>query len=477
MYSVTQVAEHLKCSEQYVRKMIRLGKLNAERVGKTWIIPVDNLEEIVFEVEENKPKNQKVQDRIGKRDYDSNKLNVLSFFSGAMGLDLGLEKAGLNILLACEIDEASKKTITFNDNQVGLIGNLLDYSTDDILKYANINSYKQVDVIVGGPPCQAFSTAGKRMGFQDERGNVFLKFIDIILKIQPKYIVIENVRGLLYTPMSIQIEDDVAKNFDFDTKSVSGSSLYYIKKKLEKGGYNISFNLYNSANFGVPQIRERVVIIGTKRKDKVPYLEPTHSENGIHNLKKWNTVRNVLSDLDCKSCESVNFSENRLYYIKMLTEGQNWKNLPIEIQPEAMGNSFYLGGGKTGFFRRLAWNKPSPTLVTHPAMPATELAHPTEPRPLSIEEYKRIQQFPDEWMIQGSTIDKYRQIGNAVPVNLGYAIGRCLYNHLNNKPVKIPFGFQYSRYRKTSDIEWEVEFKKSIRLLQSKHNKNLLFNI
>ncbi len=476
MFSVPQAAEYLKCSEQYIRKLIRMGKIQAERVGKTWVLPIDKLESLKVE-EQKVSKTQKIQDRIGSRKYTPKKLNTLSFFSGAMGLDLGLEAAGLNILLACEIDEASRKTITHNDKHVGLIGNLLSYSTEEILKFANIDSPKKVDVIVGGPPCQAFSTAGRRMGFQDERGNVFLKFLDTIIKIKPKYFVIENVRGLLSTPMSIQIDDEVSKSFKFDTKDVSGSSLYYIKKKLELAGYTLSFNLYNSANFGVPQIRERVVIIGTKEKTKVPYLKPTHSENGLYNLKPWITIREAIGDLDQKKGEHISFSEKRLKYINMLKEGQNWRDLPLQIQPEAMGNSYFLGGGKTGFYRRLSWNKPSPTLVTHPAMPATELAHPTEPRPLSIEEYKRIQQFPDDWCIQGSTIDKYKQIGNAVPVGLGKAIGKCLLDFNNKKINKIISEFQYSRYKKTSDIEWEAEFQKAVKQIKNQNSSyNLLIN-
>ena len=419
----------------------------------------------------------KVIDRIGTRKHKSNKLNALSFFSGAMGLDLGLENAGVNILLACEIDNSSRKTIVHNDKEVGLIGDLLSYSNDDILKYANVDTAEKIDLIVGGPPCQAFSTAGRRMGFQDARGNVFLKYIDIIINVKPRYFVIENVRGLLSTPMTIQIQDEVTEKFDFDPKEISGSSLYYIKKKLETAGYTISFNLYNSANFGVPQIRERVVMIGTLETRKVPYLLPTHSETGSYGLPKWLTFSDAIRNMDNSKCEHIDFSEKRLKYINMLREGQNWKNLPINIQPEAMGNSFHLGGGKTGFYRRLSWNRPAPTLVTHPAMPATELAHPELPRPLSVQEYKRIQQFPDDWEIQGSILDKYKQIGNAVPVGLGCAIGSMLISHSKGKEKSPPIDFHFSRYKNTSDFEWENQFHKQVKMLKSKlTSRNLLID-
>lgn len=469
MLSVIEVAEHFKCSEQYIRRLIKNGKIEAERVGHTWLIPNEVMEEITID-DIKKASKGKTEDRISKRKFSKSKLNVLSFFSGAMGLDIGLERAGMNVLLACENDEATRKTILKNENDVGLVGDLLDYDAVDILKYANLKSFDQVDVIVGGPPCQAFSTAGRRMGFQDERGNVFLKFIEIITTIKPKYAVIENVRGLMSTPMGIDVEDEVTKSFQFNPKDFSGSSLYYIKKRLELAGYAVSFNLYNSANFGVPQIRERVVIVCTLLSEKVPYLTPTHNEDGSNGLNKWLTFKDAVKDLDSKKAEHVKFSEKRLHYIKMLKPGQNWRDLPEELQPEAMGNSYKLGGGKTGFYRRLSWNKPSPTLVTHPAMPATELAHPTEDRPLSVEEYKRVQQFPDEWEIQGSTIDKYRQIGNAVPVGLGYAIGKEIISHFKKKNTKTPEAFRYSRYTNTSDIDFEKDFIKQIKLSQDKKN-------
>jgi DNA (cytosine-5)-methyltransferase 1 len=125
------------------------------------------------------------------------KYKALSFFSGAMGLDLGIEKAGMEVLLACEADKVCKQTITLNKPGLPLIGDILDYTAKEILNIAGLKSSSEIDIIFGGPPCQAFSTAGSRKGFNDPRGNVFLKFIDLIIELQPKYAVIENVRGLL----------------------------------------------------------------------------------------------------------------------------------------------------------------------------------------------------------------------------------------------------------------------------------------
>ncbi|MFH0896017.1 MAG: DNA cytosine methyltransferase [Bacteroidota bacterium] len=449
MLSVKETAEIKGVSEQYIRRLIKNNEIPADRVGKTWLI-----DEAFLDTMENggekQQKKLKIDDVVSKKTPSDKKLNVLSFFTGAMGLDLGLEKAGLNVLLACEIDTPIRNTIVSNDTKVGLIGDVRSYTSSEILHYANVKSKKQVDVIVGGPPCQAFSTAGKRMGFEDERGNVFLRFIEVISDIKPKYAVIENVRGLLSSKLTIDIDDDIVKKMDFNPKETPGSTLYYITKKLEKAGYKVTFNLYNTANFGVPQIRERVVIVCTLGAKPVPFLKPTHSENPNHKLKHWVTFKEAVTGMKESDMHYIPFSAKRLKYIEMLKPGQNWRDLPVDIQPEAMGGSFFLGGGKTGFYRRLSWDRPAPTIVTHPAMPATELAHPTKSRPLSVEEYKRVQQFPDNWSIQGSIVEQYRQIGNAVPVGLGKAIGLSIINHSSGKDVKAINDFPYSRYKNTS---------------------------
>ena len=136
-----------------------------------------------------------------------------------------------------------------------------------------------------------------------------------------------------------------------------------------------------------------------------------------------------------------------------------------------MGKSYYSGGGKTGFLRRLAWNKPAPTLVTHPAMPATDLAHPKENRPLSVEEYKRIQEFPDDWKIAGPLIQQYKQIGNAVPVSLGYALGSLINSLIKGRKIKVVKNFKYSRYKRTNHVEWQEDFEKIKATLKTKNDK------
>ena len=392
--------------------------------------------------------------------YTNTKPVALSFFSGAMGLDLGVEKAGFDVRLACEIDKYCRQTIALNKPNMALLSDINDYSKQDILDASVLSEADDIDLIIGGPPCQAFSTAGKRKAFNDDRGNVFLKYIDLAIELNPKYIVIENVRGLLSCPMDHRPHDERGPEFpDLTADEMKGGALNFILSKLRKSGYSYSFNLYNSANFGSPQIRERVIIICARDGRTPPYLLPTHSEKKEYGLPKWKTFKQAVKGL--KEHQHLNFPEKRLKYYRMLKSGENWKNLPEKIQKEALGKSFYAGGGKTGFLRRLDWNKPSPTVVTHPAMPATDLAHPEENRPLSIQEYKRIQEVPDNWDLSGPLVQQYKQVGNAVPSSLGFAVGRQIVSLLNNEKIKQFIGFRYSRYKNTSNNEWEVQFLKA----------------
>lgn len=358
-------------------------------------------------------------------------MNYISFFSGALGLDLGLELSGLKPLLYCENDKKCIETIAANRPGVPLIHDINDYTHEDITNLVK----NQIDIVVGGPPCQAFSTAGKMNSLNDSRGNVFLKFLDIATSILPKYIIIENVRGLLS-----------AKGL-----GGQGKALDFIVSVLEEKNYKVSYNLYNSANFGVPQIRERVIIIACL-DEKVPYLTPTHSNQPHFNLKPWVTLEEAIGDLSPeRNIDCGKFPEKRLKFYRMLKSGQYWKDLPVDLQVEALGKAYYLGGGKTGFIRRLSWDKPSPTLVTSPTMPATDLGHPVEDRPLSIAEYMRIQQFPDDWRVIGNIGDRYRQIGNAVPVGLGQAIGDLIRKHATNPNlIQTIEGFAHSRYKNTA---------------------------
>lgn len=451
MLSVNDVSKKLKVSDQHIRKLLREGLIKAETVGKQWIIDEAAVEEYI--------KNNNIA--IEPSDYPRGSSDIpefiaLSFFSGSMGLDIGLSKGGIEPILACETDKYCRMTINKNKPDTALIGDIEDYSADKILEFARLPKNHHVDLVVGGPPCQAFSSAGTRKGLEDARGNVFLTFIDRILEIKPKYAVIENVRGLLSSKFPYSDQLTIDECLAAGIEPIKGGALLHIISRLRKGGYTVSFELYNSANFGAPQSRERIVIIAYKGKEKVGYLIPTHSKCGEHGLKAWNNLSKAFEVLPEDIVHHhINFPEKRLKYYRLLSEGQNWRNLPIEMQKEALGKSYYLGGGKTGFFRRLAYNKPSPTLVTNPTMPATDLCHPNENRPLSVEEYKVIQGFPLNWQICGSLIEQYKQIGNAVPIKLGEAIAKNILLHKAGTQKNPPVGFKFSRYKNTDDASWE----------------------
>lgn len=460
MITVNEAAIRLSLTPQQVRNLCRDGKIKSERIGRAWIMEGKEVDSFLSSSSCGVAEDQLFYGITRKK---SDRPIALSFFSGAMGLDIGLKKAGFETIFASEIDNACRKTILRNHPDIALVGDIRDYSASRIKEIAGLDPDDEIDLIVGGPPCQAFSTAGKRKGFEDERGNVFLNFIKIIAELKPKFAVIENVRGLLSAPLKHRPHNLRGDGFDpLTPDELPGGALNHILGLLSDAGYSVSFNLYNSANFGTPQKRERVVIVCSRDTEKLPYLEPTHSENGDFGLKKWKSFRRAVNSLKSIEHHHVNFPEKRLKYYRMLGEGQNWKSLPIEIQKEAMGASFYSGGGKTGFLRRLAWDKPSPTLVTHPAMPATDLAHPNEDRPLSVEEYKKVQEFPDSWKIEGSLLDKYKQIGNAVPVGLGYAIGNLLVKVIKGDKIDTFENFKYSRYLKTDDVSWQENFLKEL---------------
>ena len=380
---------------------------------------------------------------------------VISTFSGAMGLDNGIEKAGLDIRLCVEFQHAMAETIRLNKPDIPVIeDDIRNYSGEDLKKRAGLTKKDEVFLVCGGPPCQAFSTAGKRLGFDDDRGNVFLKYLDIIGEIRPKYFLLENVRGLLSASYTPPKDDKSRTGFALPTpKNEKGTALLYALERIKSIGYSATFTLYDAANYGVPQRRERVIILGSRDGYPIPLIPPTHSETGDNGLKKWNTFQDAVEGI--KSCTAGKLPEKRLKYFRMLKPGQYWKDLPPSIQPKAMGKAYELGGGKTGFYRRLAWDKPSPTLVTCPTMPATDLIHPVEDRPLSIEEYARIQMFPDDWKFAGSLADIYKQIGNAVPVGMGYAAAKHLlwFDSLTAAQKKkvqvIDPNATYSRYKKT----------------------------
>jgi DNA (cytosine-5)-methyltransferase 1 len=242
----------------------------------------------------------------------------------------------------------------------------------------------------------------------------------------------------------------------FLSRAMSSPEAHYslFLTQLRDAGYTTTFNLYNTANFGVPQSRERLIFIASRDGHSVPHLLPTHSQLGGNGTKPWVTLREAIDPIAHIRHHHSDFPAKRLEFYKLLKPGQNWRSLPPELQREAMGESFNSGGGKTGFFRRLDWNRPSPTLVTRPTMKATDLCHPTELRPLSVEEYAAIQTFPVNYIFAGNIDDQYRQIGNAVPCKFAQHIGKHLVSFENGTLEARESSISLSRYSGTDELSW-----------------------
>ena len=318
------------------------------------------------------------------------KFNVVELFSGCGGMALGFENAGLNTQLVVEIDKNCIQTLQINRPHWKILHQ--DIADVDFTPYQ-----REIDIVAGGPPCQAFSYAGLSKGFEDTRGTLFFELARCLKEVQPKIALIENVRGLI--------------------KHDSGKTLSTMLQAMKDLGYEPVYQLLKAQFLDVPQKRERVVIIGVRKDLKIPALFPKERDYTI-------SVREALKD--CPKSIGAKYPQRKREIIELIPPGGYWKDLPIELQKEYMKKSFYLGGGKTGMARRLSWDEPSLTLTCSPAQKQTERCHPEETRPLTVREYARIQSFPDDWQFEGSLAAQYRQIGNAVPVNLAYHIGKCI---------------------------------------------------
>jgi len=381
------------------------------------------------------------------------KLKVISLFSGGMGLDLGLESTNRFQTVACvENDAAACETIRRNRACGRLRKSLKLYEGDisnlDPREVLNDLGLKpgEVDVVSGGPPCQSFSTAGKRGTVQDVRGTMlwqFLRFVDVI---QPKFFLMENVRGLLSAALEHRpiAERPNKGGPPLSDKEKPGSVVEQFVKDLRriKGAkYHMDVFEVNSVNYGAPQIRERALFIGNRFNEQVDFPNPTHgvqSENNSRqqtlfdcddkqpDLLPWRTLGDAISGLDDESPELLDFSPRKKKFLAMVPPGGNWRCLPINLQKESMKKAWFAKGGRSGWWRRLSYDLPCPTLMTMPNHASTSLCHPEHVRVLSLREYAAIQEFPSEWEFCGKTTEKYKQVGNAVPVRLGKVAGETI---------------------------------------------------
>lgn len=349
--------------------------------------------------------------------YKTNR-DVISLFSGAMGLDIGLEQAGLKVVIGQDFEPACVKTMKANGHNV-LGGDIRDITPQQLLDKTGLQVGEPF-MICGGPPCQPFSTAGKRLGINDPRGSLFMDFIRMIDYIRPRFFVMENVKGIMSSPLKTDI--NAGEKEKQETKTV----LDVILAEFNKLGYKTTYGILDAVNYGVPQFRERFVLIGSRDQEDIFLPIPTHFSMHQNPEYRWKTVGDTIRDIENEKSECGKLTPERKKYLRMVPEGGNWKNLPEDIIPAAMGGAYKSGGGKVGFYRRLSYSQPAPTITTAPAQKATMLCHPVQDRPLSVHEYARLQQFPEDWKFVGTTAAKYKQIGNAVPIGLAKAIGEAV---------------------------------------------------
>jgi DNA (cytosine-5)-methyltransferase 1 len=352
---------------------------------------------------------------------------VVSLFSGALGLDLGLERAGFELRLAVECNKFAAQTIKNNRPDVPLIEKRIEeIETKEMLERAGLKA-GEVTLITGGPSCQSFSTAGQRGSVTDPRGGMFREFSRVIREAKPRFFIMENVRGVLSAAVKHRPLNKRGPGFPALTSGEElGSALKVILAELRTLRYYVVFDIVNAADYGVPQARERVIFLGSRDGEPIEIPPPTHARKKTATLKRWVNLREGLRDLDDPKPVFHELPPGKRKYLKHVPSGGNWKDLPVHMQKKALGKAYVSWGGRVGFFRRLAWNRPSPALTTRPDSKATMFCHPIELRPLSVGEYGCIQGFPPSWKFGGGPPQHYIQIGNAVPIKLGEALGNAV---------------------------------------------------
>lgn len=399
-YTLSEASNLLSVSKETLRRWDKNGKLTAAREPNSnyRIYKKDQLR-MFDELELVLSTGHHTNKVLPISNYKS-----IELFAGGGGLAVGIEQAGIDCLALNEIDRWAAETLRKNRPNWNVI--------EDDVRNVSFSEYKgKVDLVTGGFPCQAFSYAGKKLGLNDARGTLFYEFARVVQETMPPICIGENVRGLL--------------NHD------GGKTIQGMISVLDEIGYNVlPPRLLKAIFYNVPQKRERILIVGIRKDIPVDYFDFPKPYRKIYKLKDA-LKRGELYDVDVPLSKGTLYPQSKKEVLELVPPGGYWRDLPIDVQKEYMGKSFYLGGGKTGMARRISWDEPSLTLTCSPAQKQTERCHPEETRPFSVREYARIQTFPDDWEFYGSISQQYKQIGNAVPVNLAREVGYSVVAFLN----------------------------------------------
>lgn len=399
-YSLSEAAELLGKSKETLRRWDRDGKLPASRepISEYRVYKKEEINSLI------RPLFDTIENDTDNFETPLKEYKVLELFAGAGGLAIGLEKAGIKCVALNEIDKWACQTLRENRPTWNVLeGDIKDLNFDE---YRN-----EVDVVTGGFPCQAFSYAGKQLGFEDARGTLFYEFARVVKEVNPPICIGENVRGLL--------------------SHDKGKTLAGMISILDEIGYNVvPVQVLKAIHYRVPQKRERLILVGVRKDIDIKYKYPKPHQS-IYNLSDA-LKKGRLYDSDVPLSEGSKYPKQKKEILDLIPPKGYWRDLPLDLQKDYMGKSFYLGGGKTGMARRIGWDEPSLTLTCSPAQKQTERCHPDETRPFTVREYARIQTFPDNWKFSGSISQQYKQIGNAVPCNLGKEIGYSVIKFLNN---------------------------------------------
>jgi len=376
-------------------------------------------------------------------------LTVVSLFSGAGGLDIGLEQAGFTTSVCVEYDADCRETLRHNRPEWKLFedglkiekgkmrkripGDIRDIDVKELLDFAGLEKGK-VSLVVGGAPCQPFSNIGKKLGKNDERnGDLFLEFVRMVKGISPHAFIFENVVGI--------------------TQNKHADVIDYMVNKFKGLGYGISHAILNAANYGVPQRRERFFLIGIKGVECPSFPCPMFFRDENHferiskivgaklkpKFQKWISVKDAFGQIPKSAskrndCAVMNISDvvvNRMTYI---AQGENFKVLPMKLRPQCWKTGRHQGNDTFG---RLVEDLPSVTIRTAAYNPAKGMyIHPYENRGLNTIEMSVLQSFPLEWQYKSKGRDRItlvsggKQIGNAVPPGLARALGLAIRKQL-----------------------------------------------